>query len=70
MKQPHTFAERLRFRREELSLTQVVLAKRAGMHQSGVAHLESGTRRPTAETLEKLAVALDVGMDWLSGRKR
>lgn len=70
MKQPVTFAERLKSRREELGLTQAVLAKRVGMHQSGVAHLEAGRRRPTAATLERLAAELEVGMDWLMGRKR
>ncbi|GAB2865691.1 hypothetical protein GCM10022221_77520 [Actinocorallia aurea] len=61
-------AARLRFelgsavrrRREELGLTQTVLAERAGLKQSAVARFEAGGTMPTVPMLERLAEALEV----------
>jgi transcriptional regulator with XRE-family HTH domain len=48
--------------------TQTRLASIAGMHQTQIAHFESGRRLPGTANLAKLADALGVTMDWLSGR--
>ncbi|WP_419923595.1 helix-turn-helix domain-containing protein [Candidatus Poriferisocius sp.] len=45
--------------RTEAGLTQAELAERMGTTQSAVARMEGGGTRPTLETLEKLAVAVD-----------
>jgi len=62
------FAARLRAARELRQWTQRDLAARAGVPKSGVAHFERGTRRPSVETLHRLASALDTSTDYLLGR--
>ena len=41
-------------------LTQTALAKRSGMDRSYLSNLESGHRKPTVATLERLAKTLEV----------
>jgi DNA-binding XRE family transcriptional regulator len=41
-------------------LTQTAVAKRSGMNRSYLSHLESGRRKPTLATLERLAKTLKV----------
>lgn len=48
---------RLRKRRK---LTQEQLGWAAGMHQTAVARIESGERKPTLDTIFKLAQGLEV----------
>ncbi len=48
----------LRKARARRKLTQVELARRAGLHQTTVARLETGTHRPSMDTLQRLAKAL------------
>ena len=45
--------------RSEAGLTQAELASRMGTTQSAIARIEGGGTRPTLETLEKLARAVD-----------
>jgi transcriptional regulator with XRE-family HTH domain len=56
---------RLRRRRD---LTQEALARRAGITQGHLSRLETGRRpQPTADTIKRLARALDVGFEELLG---
>lgn len=63
------FKERLRTAREELRRwSQSELAGRAGLPPSSIAHFETGTRKPSFDTLRKIANALEVTTDYLLGR--
>lgn len=46
--------------REDRGLTQEQLGWAAGVHQTAVARIESGERRPTLDTIFKLARGLEV----------
>ena len=62
------FQERLRAARELRKWNQGALAERAGMPPSSIAHFESGSRKPSFDTLRRLANALEVTTDYLLGR--
>lgn len=63
------FAARLRHARETLrKLTQVELARRAGLPSTAISHFEAGARKPSFDSLRRLATALDVTTDWLLGQ--
>lgn len=62
------FQERLKAARELRDLSQSDLASRARMPPSSIAHFESGSRKPSFDTLRKLANALEVTTDYLLGR--
>jgi transcriptional regulator with XRE-family HTH domain len=62
------FMERLRAARELREWSQSELAARAGMPPSSIAHFETGTRKPSFDTLKRLANALVVTTDYLLGR--
>ncbi|HEY0463706.1 MAG TPA: type II toxin-antitoxin system HicB family antitoxin [Polyangiaceae bacterium] len=53
----------IRWRREELELTQGQLAKRAGVSQQQIAKLEDPGGNPTIATLEKIATALGLRLE-------
>jgi DNA-binding XRE family transcriptional regulator len=57
------FAVRLRKHREAKALTQAELAKRAGLGQAMISLLEQGDRKPSWQTISKLAKALEVGLE-------
>ncbi len=57
------FHGRLRELREAAGLTQGELAERAGLSIAGVTQLEQGRRKPAWETVQKLAIALGVGIE-------
>lgn len=59
------FSERLRSRREELGLRGVDLAEAAHIRPHTLWRYEAGKSRPGTDSLERLASALDVSMDWL-----
>lgn len=61
------FAERLRAIRELRKFSQVELGQRADMPASSVAHFEAGSRKPSFNSLRRLAEALDVSTDYLLG---
>jgi transcriptional regulator with XRE-family HTH domain len=44
-------------------LTQVEVAKRAGLHPNTYAKLERGPQKPEFPTVKKLAKALDIDID-------
>jgi transcriptional regulator with XRE-family HTH domain len=63
------FKERLKIAREQLrQWSQSELASRAGLPPSSIAHFESGSRKPSFDTLRRLATALEVTTDYLLGR--
>jgi transcriptional regulator with XRE-family HTH domain len=62
------FKERLRAARDLRGWNQTDLANRAGMPPSSIAHFESGSRKPSFDTLQKLANTLEVTTDYLLGR--
>ncbi len=55
-----TFRQNLRATREQLGLTQVELANRAGMKPGYICVLESGCRSPEIGTVAILAAAMGV----------
>jgi transcriptional regulator with XRE-family HTH domain len=63
------FQERLKTARDKLrKWSQTELATRAGLPPSSIAHFETGSRKPSFETLRRLANALEVTTDYLLGR--
>lgn len=56
----YSLSERLKYLRENRSLTQKSLGEIAGLSQATIAHIEKGTKDPSVDTLEKIADALDV----------
>ena len=62
------FMQRLRAARDLRQWSQSDLAKSAGMPPSSIAHFETGTRKPSFDTLRRLANALVVTTDYLLGR--
>lgn len=69
MSEKSQFAQRLRSAREEVrKMTQSELALRAGLPQTAISHFESDARKPSFDSLRRLANALDVTTDWLLAR--
>lgn len=62
------FQDRLKAAREMREWSQSDLASRAKMPPSSIAHFESGSRKPSFDTLRRLANALEVTTDYLLGR--
>ncbi|GHT78492.1 hypothetical protein FACS1894130_05160 [Spirochaetia bacterium] len=62
------FCERLKNAREMRGLTQSELGAKAKLPPSSIAHFETGTRKPSFDTLRSLANALEVTTDYLLGR--
>ena len=52
--------------RQWRGLTQAELSKAAGLGQGFLSELEAGSKSGSAETIEKLALALDVSKGWIS----
>lgn len=57
---------RLKAIRNWRDVTQLHLSARTGLGQGYLSDLESGRRAGTAETVAKLAEALNVPLDWLA----
>jgi transcriptional regulator with XRE-family HTH domain len=69
LKPSDIFTIRLRNARENIrKWSQSQLAERANMPPSSIAHFETGNRKPSFDTLRRLANALDVTTDYLLGR--
>lgn len=62
------FKERLKKARDLRGYNQEDLAARAEMPASSIAHFETGTRKPSFESLRRLAIALEITTDYLLGR--
>lgn len=56
---------RIRKIREDKGLTQSELAKRIGVKPPTISRYESGSNKPSSETLNKIAVALGVDVNML-----
>lgn len=52
--------ENIRHLRKRLGLTQVQLAKRSGLSQSGISDIEKSVNNPSTETIRLIATALGV----------
>ena len=61
------FAERLKILRLENKLTQKQLSNKLGTSQPSYAQWESGKRKPTGETIQKIADFFNVSTDYLLG---
>jgi transcriptional regulator with XRE-family HTH domain len=62
------FRKRLREAREMRGYKQEQLAGLAKMPATTIAHFEAGTRKPSFDSLRKLAIALEITTDYLLGR--
>ena len=57
--------QRLSIARQEKGLSMWELSRRAGISQPQISMLESGKYQVKRKAAEKLAAALEVGVDWL-----
>lgn len=62
------FHERLVAARDHRQLSQQEVARRAGLPPSSISHFEGGARKPSLDSLRRLANALNVTTDFLLGR--
>ena len=60
-----SLADRLKFYRKNIGLTQQKLAEKTGIGRDSIARYETGDRNPTAENLQLLADALEVSLETL-----
>ncbi len=65
----HIFIQNLKFYRKQAGLTQEKLAEKIGMSTSYIGDLEARERFPSAETIDKIADALDVSISTLFGER-
>ena len=63
-------AELIKRRRLELEMTQTQLAANASLTPAAISQIESGTRKPSFNTLSSLADALKVTTDYLLGKRK
>lgn len=62
------FGTAIRSKRSELGISQEELADRAGLHRTYVSDVERGARNPSLESIEKLALALELSIAGLFER--
>ncbi len=60
---------RIKLRRRELNMTQTDLANVANLTPAAISQFESGTRKPSFNTLLSLSDALKVTTDYLLGKQ-
>jgi transcriptional regulator with XRE-family HTH domain len=58
---------RIRQIREARGLSQLALARKAGMNPKYLSQIENGWRAPGLKSLDRLATALDLSIDELRG---
>jgi len=58
----------LRLAREDKGISKIELATRAGLSQPYIGYIEQGARCPTAESLKRLALALEIPLHQLIRR--
>lgn len=61
--------DRIKECRENQKLSMTDLAEKTGLTISAISQFESGARDPQLESLNKLADALEVSVDYLMGRE-
>ena len=61
-----TLAEKIKIRRDEFNWTQSDLAEVSGLNRWTIVQCENGNSKPRAETLQKLADALDIDVSILA----
>jgi len=57
-----SMGNRIRVERKRLKLTQEELAEKANISANFLGHIERGTKRPTLDTLKKIADVLQIAM--------
>jgi len=62
------FGAAVRFRRDQLGISQEELAGRAGLHRTYISDVERGARNVSLESINRLAAALDVSLSVLFSR--
>jgi len=62
------FGKAVRYRRNELEISQEELAERADLHRTYISDLERGRRNISLENIEKLAKALNLSISELIQR--
>lgn len=60
--------ERIRSVRRQREMSAAVLAEAIGIAVESLGHIECGARKPGLQTLIKIADALDISLDYISGR--
>ena len=68
MNDQHLFKQRLKETRKMRELSQLHLAKKAGLSATLITHFETGQRKPSFINLIKIADGLEVSVDYLMGR--
>lgn len=61
----HTFIQNMKYYRKQAGLTQEKLAEAVGMSTSYIGDLEARERFPSAETIDKIAEALQIPVSLL-----
>lgn len=61
------FQERLTKSRQSAKLNYKELSQKSGVTATAISYYEKGEKSPTLESAMKLAVALNVSLDWLCG---
>lgn len=61
------FPKRLRKIRQERKITQTEIATKIGISANALNNYENGKRVPSADTLQKIAICLNVSADYLLG---
>lgn len=62
-----TFSERLNIAIKKSGMTQAALAEKAGTSAANISNYCRGKSFPPLDTLEKIAMVLNVSLDWLCG---
>lgn len=60
-----TLGQKIRYRREELKMTQTDLASKTRTSQPYISQLESDSFSPSSKMIVNLAIALDLSIDYL-----
>lgn len=60
-----TTGERIKAARKQVGMTQAELAQKLGISYVGVSQWENDLRNPKIETLQRIAAALGVDVNWL-----